>query len=735
MQDVLTTALARHEAGQLADAAQLYKGILAQERENAEALHLLGVLRHQQGEHARAVKLIGRAVALRPNVPTFHANLAEAYRGLGQLERAADCCRAALRLQPDYPEALGNLGLALQGLGRHAEAAGHFRRALQLRPAFAAAHNNLGISLLELNRGDEALTHFRQAVELDPAFAAAQGNLGQLLLDRGQAAEALPHCQEAVRLRPDLAALHHDLGNVLRALDRPAEARAAYREAVRLDPNLAAAHAQLGLTLRQEGRPDDAVRWLHRAVELQPDSATFWEHLAELHGELEEHAAAVSCWERVLALRPDRVGPHLALGWALQEDGRLAEAGEHYHAAARLQPDSAAVQLHLGGLHEELGQLLEAEAAFRESIRRQPAFALPHARLATLLRGKLPDADRAALEARLADAQLPPGPQARLLFGLAHVLDARGDHARAADCLRQANALSRDLARGRRDYAPAEHERFVDGVLRAFDLDLFRRRLAGDAETRRPVFVFGLPRSGTTLVEQVLASHPRIHGAGELRLGRQAFEALPDVLDRDEAPLDCIPHLDAAALHRLAGPYLDRLRALDGGKAEHVVDKMPDNYLYLGFLALLFPRAVFIHCRRDLRDVAVSCWMTDFRSLRWANDPDHIAHRFRQYRRLMGHWHAVLPVPVHEVHYEETVADLEGVARRLVAACGQDWDPACLEFHRTPRPVRTASLTQVREPVYTRSVARWKHYEHELAGLFAALPCDDDNRTSSEPNT
>ena len=212
-------------------------------------------------------------------------------------------------------------------------------------------------------------------------------------------------------------------------------------------------------------------------------------------------------------------------------------------------------------------------------------------------------------------------------------------------------------------------------------------------ETRRPVFIFGLPRSGTTLVEQVLASHPRVHGAGELRLGRRSFEAIPAVLGRRERPVECVAGLDAGALRLLAERHLEQLALRDGGRADRVVDKMPDNYLYLGLLAAMFPGATFIHCRRDLRDVAVSCWMTDFRTIRWANDPAHIASRFHEYRRLMDHWRAVLPVPVHEVDYEETVADLEGVARRLLEACGLEWDPACLEFHRTERTVRTASLS------------------------------------------
>jgi hypothetical protein len=231
------------------------------------------------------------------------------------------------------------------------------------------------------------------------------------------------------------------------------------------------------------------------------------------------------------------------------------------------------------------------------------------------------------------------------------------------------------------------------------------------------------------LIEQVLASHSRIHGAGELRLTRETFEAIPATLGRTGTSMDCLPHLDAAVIQRLAAQQDDRLAALAGNGAQRVVDKMPDNYLYLGFLAAMFPRAVFLHCRRDFRDVAVSCWMTDFRSIRWANDPVYVASRFCQYRRIMDHWQAVLPVQIHSVDYEEAVADLETVARRLVAACGLEWEPACLEFHRTCRPVRTASVVQVRQPVYRHSVARWSRYERELSELFAALPCNGE-RTS-----
>ncbi len=723
MQKRLSDAIELHQAGRLSQAAQLYERILAADESDALALHLFGVLQHQQGDHTRAVDLIGRAVALRPNVAAFHANLAEAYRSLGRFDRAVGCCRTAIQLQPDFPEAFSNLGLALQALGRRSEAIDCFRRALQSRPDFAPAHNNLGIALRESGQVDEALAHFRTAVELDPTYAPAHTNLGQILLDRGMAEEALVHCRAAVARQPDVAAFHHNLGNALRVLDRNLEARTAYLEALRIEPDLAQPHAHMGLILRREGKLADALHWLKRAVDLAPEERDFWESLAELHAEREEFAESIDCWQSALALAvEDRASPHLGLGWSLQEEGRLAEAGEQYRIAQKLEPRSAVVQLNLGGLHEELGDLAEAEAAFRRALEFQPNYALPHARLATLLRANLPDRDLVALEERLDDPTLDQEPRSHLLLALAQVLDGRGDYPRAADSVRRANTLQLEMARGRREYSPADHELAVEKILTQCSPAFFAKAEGSGSNSRRPLFIFGLPRSGTTLIEQVLASHPAVHGAGELRLARQSLEAIPKLLERADPAVDCLSHLDGPAIGRLAQQHLASLENIDLGRAQCIVDKMPDNYMHLGLLAVLFPNAVFIHCRRDLRDVAVSCYMTDFRSIRWANHPEHIGSRFRQYLRLMEHWKSVLPVPIHEVRYEETVADLEPVARRLVAACGLDWSADCLRFHQTRRPVRTASITQVRRPVYQRSVARWKHYAPHFADLLAELP-------------
>jgi len=722
MRKVLRTAIELHRSGQLDGAASLYRDVLASEPNNADALHWLGVLHNQLGDHARATELIGQAVALKPSAYLYHGNLAEAYRAARDYERAEESCREALRLWPDYPEALLNLGTVLTALKRPAEAVVPLRRAVELQPNFVVAINNLGIALRELGHPQDALGQFRRAVEVEPSYAPARTNLGQALLNLDQKEEALTHCQEAVRLDPSSAEMHDNLGNVLRACDRLDAAWSAYWEALRLNPDLPLANAHVGLLLQKKGHFADAVPWLRKAAQLEPDSAAIWEWLAELHVEMDEPGAAIPCWERVLVLEPDRSAAHLSLGRALQDEGRLAEAREQYRIADELMPNSGAPQLNLGWLHELLGEMDQAESAFRRSLERQPNFPAPHGRLATLLRGKLPEKDLAALEARLADEQLAQSPRARLLFGLAHVLDARGDYTRAAECLSQANAIALELTHAGHKYSIAEHEEYVDGLMHAFNRGLFDRLAGAGSTTRRPVFVFGLPRSSTTLIEQVLASHSQVHGAGELRLARQSFESIPALMGHVVPPRDCMPLIGADTIRHLAETHLGRLEAIGGSNSHRIVDKMPENYLFLGLLSILFPRATFIHCRRDLRDVAVSCWMTDFSSIRWANDPSHIAGRFQQYRRIMDHWRAVLPLAVHEVHYEETVNDFESVARRLIAAAGLDWEPACLEFHRTERPVRTASLGQVRQPVYKGSVDRWKNYERALAELFAALP-------------
>jgi tetratricopeptide (TPR) repeat protein len=705
----------------------MYESILERDPTNADAIHLLGLVYHQQGQTRLAIELIGRAVALWPGAPVFRATLGEAYRALGEFELAAGCCQAAMDLGLTDPGVQNNLGLALQAMGRHAEAAAAFREALALRPHDAMAHTNLGAAYRALDAKDQALDQFRRAVSIDPKLAAAQTNLGQLLLDLGRPAEALPHCRAAVALQSDLPEAHNNLGNAYRALGQLPEARQCYEAALGLSPDLAQAHVNLGLTLHQEERWEDALPLFRRATELEGHSLPFLELRAAAAVDRERLDEAIVCYEKMLDIDPSQASTHNALGSLLQEKGRLDEAGHHLQTALRLRPDLGAARLNLAALHEKLGDLAAAESCLRAALPDPDANAPALAQLAMLLRGRLPEAECHAIEQRLAGADTGDPALVGLLFGLAYVWDARQRYAEAADCARRANALSKaELERRKLAYRPAVHERLVSGLITAFDPTLFTRLAGAGRRIRRPVFIVGMPRSGTSLVEQVLASHSEFHGAGELPLAQQAFEAIPEVMERTEGPLECIAGLTEAAVSQLAHWHEGQLRALDGGVAARIIDKMPENYIHLGLLAVLFPHATFIHCRRDPRDVATSCWITGFRSVRWASDTGHIASRFQQYHRLMRHWRSVLAGPIHGVDYEEMVANPEGVTRRLLEACDMSWQPACLNFHLTPRPVRTASSTQVRQPIHRNSIGRWKNYESVLADLFAALPSSSD---------
>jgi hypothetical protein len=294
--------------------------------------------------------------------------------------------------------------------------------------------------------------------------------------------------------------------------------------------------------------------------------------------------------------------------------------------------------------------------------------------------------------------------------GLAHVYDARKEYARAAYHAAEANALDKVVRRDRgQAFDPAESTLFTDGIIASCTPEFFASVRGWGLETEVPVFVFGLPRSGTTLIEQILASHSQVHGAGEVGLSRQTRDRLAAMGRPSREPL-----------REIAESCLEELRERNRGAAR-VVDKFPANFVHLGFLAMAFPRARFIHCRRDLRDVALSCWLTNFELVNWANEQEAILSYFTDYHRLMAHWRQALPVPILEVSYENVVANLETEARRLVAACGLEWEPACLAFHQTRRTVHTASANQVRQPIYSRSVGRWRNYADALGPLFAKL--------------
>jgi tetratricopeptide (TPR) repeat protein len=605
----------------------------------------------------------------------------------GRLQAAEQVCRQILAIQPDHAGAWHLLGLVNAQTGNYPRAAECLARAVNAQPDWAEAQANLGNALRELGKLDEAAACLQRAIQRKPGFADAHNNLGIVLKEQGKPEQAVACYRRALELKPDFAAAHNNLGVALKTLGKLDEAVACCRRALELKPHFTEAYHNLGIALKDLGKLDEAVACCRRAIELKPD-----------------YTAA-----------------HISLGNALKDQGKPDEAVACYRRVIELKPDYAPAYNNLGIALEEMGDLQGAEDSFRAALRHDCRFAFGHYKLAELLGGKLSEEDLAAQRRLLEETGLADGQRSLLHFGLAKVLDARGEYARAARHADQGNALQQaEWRRHGQQYDPAGHASFVTRMIEVSTPEFFQRVGGFGSQSELPVFIVGLPRSGTTLIEQVLAGHSQVFGAGETSLASETMAALGG---QGVEAIEGLGRLDRRTAARLASRHLDRLRAFDG-TALRIVDKMPENYLYLGLLASLFPRAKYVHCRRDLRDVAVSCWMTRFEKVRWANDQQQIASRFQEYQRLMAYWREVLPVPLLEVDYEETVADLEGVARKLVAWCGMAWEPGCLEFQRAKRPVRTASAVEVRQPVFRTSVGRWRHYQQALEGLFARIaPC------------
>jgi len=717
----LANAVQLHKESKFDQAELIYRNLLDDEPDYAEALHLLGVLLHQRGQSAKAIRFIRRAVVLEPQIPSFYCNLAEACRATGDLPEAVANSQRALRLQPDNADAHNHLGLALQGLGKRDEAVASYKHALRLRPGFALAQNNLGSALRELKRTEEAEAAFREALRQNPNLSLAHSNLGQLLLEQGKLEESLPHCREAVRLQPHFAEGLSNLGNVLRAQDNLAEAKACYQQAMALRPNVAMIHNNLGQALQEEGNLDQALECYRKALTLDPNSARIECHYASALAAKELPREAIEHYRRALKLEPDWAEAHNGLGHLLQEENDFEGAVQCYREALRIKPNFADAHANIANIHAERGDLAASEASYREALQHDPDYVGAYAVLATHLRDKMPAEDVATMQQFLEREHLSDWKRALLHHGLAHIYDSRKDYEKAGERAGQANGHRKETwVREGKVYNRAEHAGFVTFLIKQFSPAFFQRTRGFGLTTEVPVFVFGVPRSGTTLLEQILASHPQVYGAGELSLGKESFDAIPAALGRAEPPSVCVPLLTRPAVQKIAASHLEKLRKFSS-QASRIVDKMPDNYLWLGLLATMFPQGKFIYSKRDPRDIAVSCWVTNFKQIRWACDQEDIAARILAHQRIMAHWKTLLPVNVLEVEYEETVADTEASARRIIDFVGLEWNPACLKFHETERTVRTASLSQVRKPIYKGSVERWKRYEKPLEKLFQTL--------------
>jgi tetratricopeptide (TPR) repeat protein len=634
----------------------------------------------------------------------------------GRIERAEQLCHEVIEKDPENINMLGMLGAILLKQNKIAEAESCLQKTIELAPTFAKPHEDLAMLYLSQNQADRACHFFEKAVQLDPTQPSAFFGLANALFRVGKRQEAeAAHNRyldlsptgkallEASRLRDEGqseraqeicdAILKQEPANIdaLRMLARIATDDERYviaeglcRKIVKLAPDRASSHEDLGRLLADSGRIPEAVDFIRKAVDLEPGTFANLLMLADVLSMLGRNAEALESYEKCLALEPDEPSALLGMGHILRIRGRREAAVAAYKKCAALRPDAGTAYWSLASLKD-----------YRFS-----------------------DAEMAEMRSRIDSGDLDPESEVSFRFAIARAYESVGDFGKAWQEYERGNELKRSMIK----YDPVDNETNLDKIMNVFTREFFDREIRSEPLSASPIFILGMPRSGSTLIEQILACHSMVEGAGELpritmlsvTLGTHRSDGLqyPEVLrEMTEVQLAAI---GKSYIHQ-TGPHRHQ-------NMPYFTDKMPANFAHAGFIHLVLPNAKIIDARRDPVDTCVG----NFRQLfalgkNHSYDLQELGEYYLQYVRMMDHWDEVLPGRILRVQYEDVVSDLENQVRRILEYCELPWEDACLKFFESDRDVNTASSEQVRQPIYKDAVGYWKNYESHLGELLDVL--------------
>jgi tetratricopeptide (TPR) repeat protein len=630
------------------------------------------------------IPAVGRDVQLRHHVEQAF-RIASGLQNEGKLPEADELYQFILAVMPGHYDSLYRLGMLRARTNKMDDAVHLLGRAVAANRDSADALAALGVALSALDHNDEAIACYQKALSINPKHAAVLNALGAALYKCGRTDHAIAHFQRAITISPDYAEAHFTLANIFQGLGRLSEAMRHYGKVLAVEPRNYAAHNNLGNILHKLGHYGQAINLYKLALAINPDYVDGYCNLGNTYLAVDRTEESIVESEKAIRLDPHRVAAHNNLGVAFQALGRIDDAGRAYERALQIAPASAAIHLNLAYLRR---------------------FTAGDPRLAAL--------EKLAEDVATADV----GNRISLHFALGKAFDDLGRHERSFRHLRHGNALKRaGLV-----YRENEVLGLLDRIRTTFTPELMQQKSGGGNHSNVPVFVVGMPRSGSTLVEQILASHSKVYGAGEIET---LYQAMVKFRSRNRSAEDFpgfVPAMSPEDLRDLGSDYI-RLTESAAPAAERIVNKLPLNFKYVGLIHLALPQARIIHICRDPLDTCFSCFSLLFTGDQsFTYDLGELGRYYRGYAALMEHWRSVMPPgAMIEVQYEDLVADLEGQARTIVDHCGLPWEDACLVFHQTKREVKTASSVQVREPVYRTSIERWRPYEAFLQPLIQAL--------------
>ncbi|MET0082180.1 MAG: sulfotransferase [Sedimenticola sp.] len=641
-------------------------------------------IRHyQSGNYKKALKIYKSELKKTPGNHHVIRLMGLLENKRGNAEKAVRLLREAIRLAPETPAYYCNLGDIYRSNTRHAEAIDNYRIALQKNSGYAIAHNNMGISLIELGQYDEAVDCFRRVID------NGAGNVDTLV----------------------------NLGHALDKIGKASEAENIFKRAVGLDPANIKAYLGLASINLERWHLKTAVDLCQSAMQINPGDAS-------VHVALGKAQLAMNFWEDALAsftkavdLDPSNYEANVGIGHILKDRGNTEGAMTAFRKAIDIKPDDPRAHRGLGNVYGDLGELDTAAELYRKAVGIDPKFTVAYRHLANLKRYSSDDNDISVMESLLAEGELSENQKLHLSFALGKAHDDLGEYEKAIDYFIEANRLGRK----ERGYSSQREEQSFTGIQETFTRDFFQGHSDSGCSDDTPIFILGMPRSGTSLVEQILASHPQVYGAGELSALKDVINTHCEVGSDDWSIGECIRRLPDEMFVTMGERYLQALRQHDKD-ARYITDKMPHNFRYVGLIRLILPNAKVIHCRRNPMDTCLSIFKQYFKyGHSYSRDLNDLGSYYKLYQQLMAHWESVLPGFVYSVDYENLVFNQEEGTRQLLQYCGLPWDDACLEFHKTRRRVGTASNAQVRRKIFTSSVDGWKKYGDRLSPLYKAI--------------
>ncbi len=713
--DLLDKAFDIVETGNLPGAMVLFEQVCQQDPENPEAWMMSGSIEVELGNMESASERLARAIELDPKLPEPYYYLARLYRVKNDPVRAVANVEEAVRLDPEYGEAYLLGGALYAASGEYEQAINYCRKAVELQPGSVEANSNLGGVLLQLGRAREALEFYVNITGLQPESSNSWIMLGRTYAQLDQLDNSVQAYNKALLYKSDAEEALYGLGYAEFIKGNFVAAEQKFRQALTINPAYTDAANSLGTVYQSLGEFYKAIDTFQQMLDANPDSVEGLFGKARALLELADHAGyteAIQLLKRAVEIRPDFLEALLNLAAAQLSFDMPDKAMDCCKQALDMHPDSLEANALAARIELQSGRAEEAYQRIQPSAildSRNPGLMITYGEICQSLQRS---EEAIPVLEQLTKEPLSSVNRRRLHFRLGSLYDKVLNYPKAFKHYSTGNDLRAV------EFNPLVNQEQVDTIIRTFSGGFLQKAPRASNQSDRPVFILGMPRSGTSLVEQILACHSGVFAAGELTDLYNLAAKIPAMTPSGSGFPGSVQELSEGNLSDLATIYLSRLSELSA-EAVRVTDKMPGNFTLIGLIELLFPGARIIHCTRNAVDTCLSCYFQDFAmSQAYSYNLTHIASFYRDYQRLMAHWDQVISIPMLDVNYESLISTPEEVIRQIVEFCQLDWDEKCLQPHQATRFVATSSYDQVTRPIYSSSVGRWRHYEQYIEPLL-----------------